>query len=159
MASKIEFGANQMKANRKRVNRRRRAFTLLEVLMVIVILGILAALIVPQFMGTGEKARIDATAIKIKSLDSQLEMFRMHCGRLPTTEEGLEALLTQPDDEALEGKWAGPYIKGGIPRDAWNRELRYEYPGTYNENGYDLSSAGPNGEFGDEDDITNWEKT
>ena len=148
-----------MSTQKHRVVRRRRAFTLLEVLMVIVILGILAALIVPQFMGTGEKARIDLTGVKIKSLNSQLETFRMHCSRLPTTEEGLEVLLTKPDDETLEGKWAGPYLQGGIPRDAWNRELRYEYPGTYNETGYDLSSAGPNGQFGDDDDITNWEKT
>ena len=137
---------------------RRRAFTLLEVLMVIVILGVLAALIVPNLFGTGERAKVDATQIKIDGLDSTIEIFRTHCGRLPSTDEGLAALLLQPDDETLEGKWAGPYLKQA-PKDAWGRDLIYEAPGTYNEAGYDLSSMGPNGQAGDEDDITNWEKT
>ncbi len=137
---------------------RRRAFTLLEVLMVIVILGVLAALIVPNLFGTGQRARVDATQIKIKGLDSTIETFRMHCGRYPSTDEGLAALLVQPDDEDLEGKWAGPYLKEA-PKDAWGRDLIYEAPGTYNEQSYDLSSMGANGQAGDDDDITNWTKT
>lgn len=137
---------------------RRRAFTLLEVLMVIVILGVLAALIVPQLFGTGEKAKRDATQIKITGLDSTIETFRMHCGRYPSTDEGLAALLVLPDDESLDGKWAGPYLKQP-PKDAWGRDLIYESPGTYNEQSYDLSSMGANGQAGDDDDITNWSKT
>lgn len=147
-----------MKIERKRIGRARRGFTLLEVLMVIVILGILAAVLVPQFMGTQQRAEIDLTKTKIKALDSSLETFRLHCGRYPTSDEGLTVMLQQPDDEALEGKWAGPYLKE-MPKDAWNRELRYEAPGTYNEGTYDLSSSGPNGQFGDDDDIGNWTKS
>lgn len=137
---------------------RRRAFTLLEVLMVIVILGILAAVLVPQFMGTQRRAEIDLTQTKIKALATSLETFRMHCGRYPTTDEGLAALVTAPNDDALEGRWAGPYIKE-LPKDAWNRDLQYESPGRYNETSYDLSSAGPNGQFGDDDDIANWTRS
>lgn len=136
----------------------RSAFTLLEVLMVIVILGVLAALIVPQFTGTRERAMVDTTKIQIAGLDSDLERFKMHCGRYPTTDEGLAVLLNKPDDEEIADKWAGPYVKKA-PKDAWGHDLIYECPGRYNENTYDLSSAGPNGQEGDDDDIVNWEKS
>jgi general secretion pathway protein G len=142
----------------KRRNQRR-AFTLLEVLMVIVILGVLAAIIVPQFASTGDKARVDLTTQQVNSgLATPLDLFKTHCGRYPTTDEGLAALLQKPDDEDVAAKWGGPYIKKPA-KDAWNHDLIYQSPGTYNENGYDLSSAGPNGAQGDDDDITNWEKT
>jgi general secretion pathway protein G len=145
----------------KRVNGKqvvRTAFTLLEVLMVIVILGILAALIVPQFTGTQLRAEKDLTATQIAALRNDLERFRLHCGRFPTTDEGLAALLQKPDDEELAERWGGPYIQKA-PKDAWGHDLIYECPGQYNEDSYDLSSAGPNGQEGDDDDITNWEKT
>lgn len=137
---------------------RRRAFTLLEVLMVIVILGVLAALIVPQFMGTEKRAKVDLTKAQIEALGSDLERFRLHVGRYPTTDEGLAVLLTAPDDEEVAEKWAGPYIKKPA-RDAWQNDLIYESPGTYNENSYDLSSAGPDQQAGTDDDIKNWEST
>ncbi len=141
----------------KRVSLVRKAFTLLEVLMVIVILGVLAALIVPQFTGTQLKAEKDLTKTQIVALGNDLERFRLHCGRYPTTDEGLAALLDAPDDDELAERWGGPYIKKA-PKDAWGRDLVYESPGQYNDD-YDLSSPGPNGVEGDEDDITNWEKT
>lgn len=146
------------KSRKGRRRQRRSAFTLLEVLMVIVILGILAAVIVPNLVGTGEKAKRDLTASQISGLGTSLDTFQMHCGRYPTSDEGLAALMVQPDDETLEGKWAGPYLKRA-PKDAWGRDLQYEFPGEFNTNSYDLSSAGPDGEFGGEDDIANWEKT
>ncbi|MCC6361765.1 MAG: type II secretion system major pseudopilin GspG [Phycisphaerales bacterium] len=136
---------------------RRRAFTLLEVLMVIVILGVLAALIVPQFAGTGDKAKRDLTAAQIEGLGNDLERFKMHCDRYPTTDEGLAALLTKPDAEELATKWGGPYIKKPAV-DAWSNPLEYRSPGQYNEGSYDLWSRGPNGQEGDDDDITNWKK-
>jgi general secretion pathway protein G len=143
-------------ANRRKVVRD--AFTLLEVLMVIVILGVLAALIVPQFTGTQLKAEKDLTKTQIVALGNDLERFRLHCGRFPTTDEGLAVLLDPPDDEELAERWGGPYVKKA-PKDAWGNDLIYESPGQYNEDSYDLSSPGPNGVEGDEDDITNWEKT
>ena len=145
-----------------KVNRlaRRRAFTLLEVLMVIVILGVLAALIVPQFAGTGVRARIDLTRTQVTSaLSTPLELFKNHTGRYPTTDEGLIVLLEQPDDEEIAEKWSGPYVKSASSlKDAWDNELIYSAPGEFNESSYDLSSPGPNEIEGDDDDITNWEK-
>ena len=134
----------------RRVNRAKTihsAFTLLEVWMVIVILGVLAALIVPQFTGTQLKAEKDLTKAQIAGLENDLERFRLHCGRYPTTDEGLALLLELPDDEEIAERWGGPYLKKA-PKDAWGNDLIYESPGQYHEDSYDLSSAGPNGNPG-----------
>jgi len=139
----------------------RRAFTLLEVLMVVVIIGILAALVVPNFFGAQEGAKIDLTRALIESgINGTLDMFRMHMGRYPTTDEGLAALVEPPEDEEEAQKWRGPYVKDGSKiKDAWGNDLIYECPGQYNEDTYDLSSPGPDGQPDTDDDITNWEKT
>ncbi len=144
-----------------RTHRRRRAFTLLEVLMVIVIIGILAAFVVPSFFGAGEGARIDLTKALIESgINGSLDMYKMHMGHYPREDEGgLQALVQAPDSEELQAKWRGPYIKDGAKlKDAWGHDLIYQSPGQYNQNSYDLSSPGPNGTEGDEDDITNWKQ-
>lgn len=145
-------------SRKARKHTKRGAFTLLEVLMVIVILGVLAALIVPQFTGTQRRAEIDLTKTQIASLASDLERFRLHCGRFPTTDEGLAALLTKPDADEVAEKWGGPYIQKPA-KDPWGRELRYQSPGRYNEDSYDLWSVGPDGQDGTDDDITNWERS
>ncbi len=140
---------------------RRRAFTLLEVLMVVVIIGILAALIVPNLIGTLKGVEEDTTRVMIESgLKTPLNLYRMHMGHFPTSDEGLAALVEAPDDDELAEKWRGPYVEDGSKlKDAWGNEFIYESPGQYNEDRYDLSSPGPNGQEGDDDDITNWEKT
>jgi general secretion pathway protein G len=137
---------------------RRRGFTLLEVLMVIVILGVLIALIAPSFMGAGEQARKDLTKASIEGLAKQVELFRMHCQRYPTTEEGLAALMTKPGSEDIAEKWAGPYLQKPA-KDGWNKDLRYAAPGRMNEATFDIWSDGPDGREGSEDDIGNWEKS
>jgi general secretion pathway protein G len=139
----------------------RRAFTLLEVLMVVVIIGILAALVVPNLFGTLEGARIDTTRSTVESgFAGALDLYKMHMGHYPTTEEGLAALIEAPNDDELREKWRGPYLKEGAKlEDAWGHEFVYESPGKVNENSYDLSSPGPNGQEGDDDDIRNWERT
>lgn len=138
--------------------RNRSAFTLLEVLMVIVILGVLAALIVPNFVNTEKRAKIDATRTQIQGMTTSIEAFRMHCGRLPTTEEGLTVLFSKPSAEDIVAKWSGPYLqKPAI--DAWGKPLNYRQPGQYNAESYDIWSSGPNGTDGDDDDIRNWETT
>lgn len=146
-----------MKRMQVRKTVRRRAFTLLEVLMVIVILGVLAALIVPQFGGTKDKADNDAAALQIRNIENQLELFKAHVGRYPTSDENLAMLLTKPDGEEYEGKWAGPYLKAA-PNDPWQRPLGYRSPGQFNGDSFDLWSNGKDGSEGTADDITNWKK-
>lgn len=136
---------------------RRRAFTLLEVLMVIVILGVLAALVAPRIMGSGEDAKKKATALQLKTLEEQLERFKIECGRYPTESEGLNALLVKPDAEDIAEKWTGKYIKEA-PNDAWGKAINYRVPGQYNADAVDLWSSGPNGTEGDDDDIKNWKQ-
>lgn len=142
-----------MRMRSKRVVRRR-AFTLLEVLMVIVILGVLAAVLITQFGGTQDAAFRDLTKSTISGLASTMERYKLHCSTYPTE---LKDLVVKPDDEALAEKWAGPYVKE-IPKDAWSRELKYRVPGQMNPESYDLYSAGKDGVEGNEDDLGNWEK-
>lgn len=136
---------------------RRRAFTLLEVLMVVVIIGVLAAFVVPNFFSAGEKAKKDMTANLIKSgINGTLDLYRMHMGEYP---ESLEQLVTPPDDAEIAEKWAGPYVKDlKNLKDSWGNDLIYTFPGRYNETSYDLSSPGANKKEGDDDDITNWDR-
>lgn len=147
------------KFTRSRRTTVRGGFTLFEVLIVIVILGVLAALVIPQFTNTSEKAKVDLTQQLVKTgLATPLELYKTHCGAYPTTEQGLIALYQMPNDE-LKGKWAGPYVKEARFRDAWDRDLIYRAPGQYNESSFDLSSAGPDGIEGNDDDIKNWDDT
>lgn len=122
-------------------NRRNRAFTLIELMVVILILAILAALIVPRVIGRQDEAKRAKAAADIKSLSSALQQFRLDCDRFPTTEEGLQALRTAPADV---NNWKGPYLQNAIPTDPWGSEYIYEYPGA-DENSYILMSLGADG--------------
>jgi general secretion pathway protein G len=125
--------------------------------MVVVIIGLLAAFVVPNFIGTGEGVKIDLTQAAINgTLTDALNMYRTHMGVYPTTDDGLLALVQPPEDDELALKWRGPYIDEDGLKDLWGNDYIYEYPGEYNENGFDLSSPGPTDD--DEDDITNWKK-
>jgi general secretion pathway protein G len=129
------------------------AFTLIELLLVLVILAVLAAVVVPRFTNRSEQAKIAATKTDIANIETALDMFETDNGRFPTSEEGLGALLQQPS--SLAG-WHGPYLKKGMPQDQWQKPYIYQYPGTHNPNGYDLYSFGPDGQESG-DDITNWQ--
>lgn len=104
-------------------------FTLIEVMVVIVILGVLAALIVPNVMGRGEKAKVDTTVIKLQSIAGSLDQYKLDNGKYPSMQEGgLDALVNQP---ATAKNWVpGGYVKGGFPKDSWDNELQYVIPGT-----------------------------
>ena len=130
----------------------RRAFTLIELLLVLVILGVLALVVVPKFAGRSEEARKTAAQTDISMLEGQLDIFEQDCGRYPSNDEALSALTSQPPNAP---KWKGPYIKRGVPKDPWGNEYVYRYPGTHNPNSYDLYSLGPDGREG-QDDIDNW---
>jgi general secretion pathway protein G len=135
-----------------RMNRHRHAFTLIELLLVLVILGVLALVVVPKFAGRSEEARKTAARTDISMLEGQIDIFEQDCGRFPSNDESLSVLVTQP---ANAPKWKGPYIKRGVPKDPWGNDYVYKYPGVHNTNSYDLYSMGPDGHEGN-DDIDNW---
>jgi len=132
--------------------RRRRAFSLIELLLVLVILAVLAGIIVPRFAKRSEQARVTAAQTDIAMLETALDLFETDNGRYPTTQEGLQVLLTKPGSAP---DWRGPYIKKGMPSDPWGNAYIYACPGANNPDGFDLSSLGPDGKQGG-DDINNW---
>ena len=132
------------------------AFTLIEIMVVVIILGILAATIIPQFVGTTQDAKVSTAKSNIAELESALERFYVHMDRYPTTEEGLKALADPPQGE--EQKWRGPYIKLLRP-DPWGHPYQYKNPGSHKASGFDLWSRGADGADGgegDNADIGNW---
>ena len=131
----------------------RRAFTLIELLLVLVILGVLAVVVVPKFAGRSEQARVTAAKTDISRLSLALDAFEIDIGRYPTTEEGLGALVAAPPNAP---DWKQPYV-ASVPNDPWGNPYNYRYPGSNNPNGYDLSSLGPDGREG-ADDIGNWSR-
>ena len=141
-------------------NRRRSGFTLLEILVVIAIIALLAAFVVPEFIGTQTKAEKDIAGQMVNSgghIATQLDLYRLHMGTYP---EELSGLTEPPEDEDEAAKWGGPYIRDPEKlKDPWHQELNYKFPGDANgENMYDLWSSGPNkdNEDGGGDDIKNW---
>lgn len=127
-------------------------FTLVELLLVLVILATLAALVLPKFTGRTEQARTTAAQTQISTFGTALDAFEIDTGSYPYGGDGLAMLVIPPSD--LSG-WRGPYLKSDIPPDPWGSPYSYEYPGRNNPTGYDLSSAGPDGQMGSPDDITN----
>jgi general secretion pathway protein G len=134
----------------------RRGFTLVELLLVLVILGTLAAIVVPKFSGRTEQARVTAAQTQISNFGVALDAYEIDNGSYPKGKNGLFDLIEQPRDAT---NWKGPYIKGEIPKDPWNGEYIYECPGKHNEQSYDIMSMGPDGRVGGDDDITNWEQS
>jgi general secretion pathway protein G len=129
----------------------RRGFTLIELLLVLVILAVLAAVVIPNVAGYGEKAKRQGTIADISSFKAGLNAFEVDNSRYPTTEEGLAALVTAPAD--LQATWkAGGYLPN-VPTDKWGNAYIYRYPGTINPQGYDIVSVGKDGQEGTEDDI------
>ena len=133
---------------------RRRAggFTLVELLLVLVILGILAAIVIPKFSGRTEAAQITAAHTQISTFGTALNAFEIDTGSYPRGQEGLRQLVVQPAD--ITG-WRGPYLVSDIPLDPWGHPYVYEYPGKVNTSGYDIISMGPDGQPGTADDIAN----
>lgn len=135
-------------------HRRLGGFTLLELLVVMVIIGLLAAFVAPRYFAQVGKSQSKAAKAQITALEQALDQFRLDVGRYPTTEEGLQALNQAP---ASAPGWAGPYLKKAAPNDPWGRPFVYLQPGTHGE--LDLSSHGKDGREGGEGenaDITNW---
>lgn len=130
-------------------------FTLLELLVVIVIIGLLAGLVAPRYFDQVSKSNTKIARAQINSLEKALDQYRLDVGSYPATELGLAALNTRPQN--LE-KWAGPYLKKAVPLDPWGFNYVYKFPGDHSID-YDLSSLGSDGQVGGADeaaDVTSW---
>lgn len=136
--------------------RRHQAFTLIEIMVVVVILAVLAATIIPQFMGTTTDAKISAAKSHIAELESAIERFYVNMDRYPTSDEGLKVLSDPPSGD--DKKWRGPYIKQ-LRDDPWGAPYQYKRPGVHHPTGFDLWSRGADGAEGGDGpnaDIGNW---
>jgi general secretion pathway protein G len=132
-----------------------RGFTLLELLVVMVIIGLLAGFVAPRYFAQVGKSQVKVARAQIDGLDKALEQYRIDVGHLPTTEQGLAALNTAPQGEK---DWAGPYLKKAVPLDPWGKPYVYVEPGTHN-NDYDLLTLGKDGReggTGEAADLGNW---
>jgi general secretion pathway protein G len=133
---------------------RQQGMTLIEILVVLAILGLLAGLVGPNLLNRLDSAKTKTAAVQIQDLEQGLEMYKLDVGRFPTTDEGLEALQTQP---ANAPGWNGPYLKGSVPVDPWGQPYHYKSPGEHSA--VDIISYGadgkPGGE-GDSADVHNW---
>ena len=130
-------------------------FTLLELLVVMVIIGLLAAYVGPRFFAQIGKSEVKAARAQIDALEKALDQYRIDVGHYPSTEQGLGALMTQPPGEK---KWAGPYLKKAVPDDPWGHPYVYRLPGQHGID-YDLMSYGKDGQpggSGEAEDIGNW---
>lgn len=132
----------------------RGGFTLIELLLVLVILGILAAIVVPKFSGRTEQARQTAAQSQIATFGTALDAFEVDNGYYPKGKNGLADLVQQPRDAQ---SWKGPYLKGDIPNDPWGHPYIYECPGKHNPSSYDILSMGADGRANTEDDLANWQ--
>jgi general secretion pathway protein G len=129
-------------------------FTLLELLVVMVIIGLLAGFVAPRYFAQVGKSQVKVARAQIDALDKALDSYRLDVGRYPTSEEGLQALSVAPSNEP---NWAGPYLKKGVPLDPWGRPYIYVQPGTHGD--FDLLSYGKDGKeggTGEDADLTNY---
>lgn len=134
---------------------RQRAFTLVELLLVLTILAIMAGLVLPRLAGKSREAKIAATKTEIASFKTALSMYEVDNGDFPKGNNGLMALMVKPNGAS---NWKGPYLdkdSGWTPMDQWGHLYVYQYPGKHNPSGYDLYSLGPEGTGGN-DAIGNW---
>ena len=137
-----------------------RGFTLIELMVVIVILGILAGLIIPRIMGRPDEARRAKARIQMEAIETSLKLYKLDNGNYPTTEQGLQALVEAPTIGTLPKNWRqGGYLeRNKVPKDPWDNDYIYLCPGVHGE--YDLSSYGADGQPGGEGknkDINSWE--
>jgi len=142
----------------KRIRKGQRAgFTLVEMLIVLGILVLLFAMVVPRFIGSQKKAKVDLAKIQIGNFRAALERYYIDCDQFPSSEQGLQALVSQPADLPDNVTWRGPYVSGDIAADPWGNPYQYENPPTHGSGDTpDIWSFGPNGEEGDDDDICSW---
>lgn len=136
--------------------RKKYAFTLIELMLVVIIISALVAMVMPRLAGRSEQARIAVAKADITAnIPTGLKLYELDNGNFPITEQGLQALLSRPSSTPVPTNWNGPYIEKK-PVDPWGREYQYKSPGTNRPHDYDLYSFGKDGKEGN-DDVANWE--
>lgn len=141
-------------------SRSRHGFTLIEVMVVVAVLAILAALVAPNVFGHLGTAKDSAARSQMEMLTAALDAYRLDNGRYPTGAQGLEALRTEPTSEPRPRSWNGPYLRRAVPMDPWDQPYVYISPGDANPNGFDLLTYGADGQPGGEGenaDVLAWE--
>lgn len=144
--------------NALRHKSRNGGFTLIEIMVVVIVLGILAAVVIPNLVGRTDEARVAKARSDISEISALLEQFRIDMRRYPTEDEGLAALREPPSSDDAEN-WKGPYTKKPIPNDPWGRPYRYNNPAPNGTDSYGVESLGSDGESGGESfakDINSW---
>jgi general secretion pathway protein G len=131
----------------------KKGFTMIELMIVVVILGVLATIVVPRFIGREEEARVTAARVQISNFETALNMFRLDNGFYPSTEQGLSALVEKPSSGRDAARWKQYLTR--IPKDPWGRDYIYISPGRDGRD-YEIISSGPDGEPGTEQDIVSW---
>jgi general secretion pathway protein G len=128
--------------------RRRSGFTLLELVVVIIVLGLLAGLVAPQIIGRLSDAKSTTARTQIELLSVALDGYRLDNGGYPTTDQGLATLRDKPTRPPLPSNWRGPYLRKAVPLDPWGRAYLYKAPGEKNAGAFDLESLGRDGKVG-----------
>lgn len=129
-------------------------FTMVELLVVMVILGLIMGVVGPKVLGSLGKAKVNTANIQIKDLEQTLELYMLDVGHYPSSSEGLEALNSKPNNAV---GWNGPYLKKDVPLDPWKRPYHYQYPGENMEvDIYSLGKDGQQGGTGEDEDANNW---
>lgn len=139
--------------------RAERGFTLIEIMVVVIILGVLGALVLPNVMSRPDHAKLTAARTDIQSISTALEIYRLDNGRYPTTAQGLDALVKRSTVAPLPRQWSAQGYLKSTPTDPWGSHYQYASPGTRSTQGYDLYSLGGDGQPGGEEmdaDIGNW---
>lgn len=139
--------------------RAQRGFTLIEIMVVVVIIGVLGALVVPQFMNRPDQAKVTAARSDLKAIATALEIYRLDNFAYPSSQQGLQALVTKPSGRKLARSWNPQGYLRQVPLDPWGTPYRYVYPGTRSNEGYDLFSLGSDGVAGGDGlgaDLGNW---
>jgi len=139
------------------IHRAQKGFTLIEIMVVVIIIGVLVALIAPNMIGQTDKARVTAAAADIHSISSALQMYKLDNFVYPTTDQGLQALVTKPSGSPEPKNWNKEGYLPKKPVDPWGNDYIYISPGAHGS--FDLSSHGPDGKEGGDDDIVNWDTT
>ena len=152
----MSYIADEVSRRCRRWDGRARGFTLIEIMVVVIIIGLLAAVIVPSVMRRVDDAKVAKAKEDIQSLETALQMYYIDNSKYPTNEQGLNALVQQPTDPSIKN-WKAPYIER-ISKDPWGSDYQYVFPGTHGK-AYDLFSLGADGQPGGEGinaDIGNW---